>query len=336
MRGGSRNSSALSASPATKKPAGTGTATGTGKLLLLETFSVLDFAPDELPKLPVAFAYYQPNKESRRVALQEQKKFDIQLRSTGGSSGTAGKLQLTIHKDIDDAWSETRPATQLDIDTTPGHILVEEAGSPNKSKSKNGKQAASSTKRGSAKTREDEDEDEDADQKGVEVPSSRTKKRRAASTGSSTPTPNKKAKGTNTKATTKVASSSKKKATPPSSKKNKAATPASKKKSAASSSPNKKSTTPAKGAGAGPKEVATVPAPEPEFADNKYGKGWIRKEFLRASGATKGTTDKYWYSPKMQHRLRSMAEVRRFLKCLEAKEGDEEEAFKLFKKGGGR
>jgi hypothetical protein len=76
------------------------------------------------------------------------------------------------------------------------------------------------------------------------------------------------------------------------------------------------------------KEIASIPAPEPEF---KGLTGWVRKEFLRTVGATKGSTDKYWISPKTKKRLRSMAEVRRFLVHLKNTNGNEHRAKQLLK-----
>lgn len=60
-------------------------------------------------------------------------------------------------------------------------------------------------------------------------------------------------------------------------------------------------------------------------------KGWIKKVFQRASGATKGGTDRYWYSPIEQYKLRSIKEVQRYFECLEACANDERLAWKMFK-----
>ena len=60
--------------------------------------------------------------------------------------------------------------------------------------------------------------------------------------------------------------------------------------------------------------------------------GWTKKTFQRQSGATKGSTDSYWFSPLTKRKLRSMTEVRRFVKALkEVDGGDEDAAFKKMK-----
>jgi len=60
--------------------------------------------------------------------------------------------------------------------------------------------------------------------------------------------------------------------------------------------------------------------------------GWTTKIFRRKSGKSKGHTDQYWYSAKTQKKMRSKVEIKRFLSCLESSNGDEEEAFNLFKR----
>lgn len=47
------------------------------------------------------------------------------------------------------------------------------------------------------------------------------------------------------------------------------------------------------------------------------------------SGATKGEKDSYWYTPKKQLRIRSIKNVRLFLRYLERCKGDEEAAYKM-------
>jgi len=74
-------------------------------------------------------------------------------------------------------------------------------------------------------------------------------------------------------------------------------------------------------------EVACIDAPE----DFLKGLGWKRREFSRKFGKTSGRTDKYWYSPITQKKLRSIKEVQRFLAALETTQGDEEEAWKMLK-----
>jgi len=60
--------------------------------------------------------------------------------------------------------------------------------------------------------------------------------------------------------------------------------------------------------------------------------GWTKKVFQRQSGDSKGGTDRYWYTPKHQLKLRSMAEIQRFMKALIQCEGDEVMAYK-YRKG---
>jgi len=71
--------------------------------------------------------------------------------------------------------------------------------------------------------------------------------------------------------------------------------------------------------------------PPTESLEGGWPEGWVKKVFERVSGATKGTTDKYWYSPTNGVRLRSIIEVRRFMKALKKTNGDENEAKKIMK-----
>ena len=50
------------------------------------------------------------------------------------------------------------------------------------------------------------------------------------------------------------------------------------------------------------------------------------KVFVRNNGATKGTKDRYWYSPNEKYKLRSMVQVKKFLKALAENKGDEKKA----------
>ena len=77
------------------------------------------------------------------------------------------------------------------------------------------------------------------------------------------------------------------------------------------------------------KEVECCPPTEP--LEGGWPPGWIRKKFERLSGATKGSTDRYWYSPKTNKKFRSMTEIKRFLPILNSKNGDEDAAWKEFK-----
>jgi hypothetical protein len=98
---------------------------------------------------------------------------------------------------------------------------------------------------------------------------------------------------------------------------------------------NTKSSAKAPRSNARPVEVSSISAPEPELA----GLGWTKKEFLRTGGTTKtiNKTDKYWYTPQLDKKLRSMTEVRRFLNCLQMTgSGDERVAFEWMQQGCGR
>ena len=68
-----------------------------------------------------------------------------------------------------------------------------------------------------------------------------------------------------------------------------------------------------------------------EPLEGGWPKGWVKQIVQRQRGATAGTNDAYWYSPKENKKFRSMKEIRSFLGHLEACNGDESEAWKLFK-----
>jgi hypothetical protein len=59
--------------------------------------------------------------------------------------------------------------------------------------------------------------------------------------------------------------------------------------------------------------------------------GWKKSVVQRQSGATAGTQDRYWYTPNLEYKLRSMKEVKRFMAALAAAKGDEKEAWGAFK-----
>jgi hypothetical protein len=59
--------------------------------------------------------------------------------------------------------------------------------------------------------------------------------------------------------------------------------------------------------------------------------GWTKRTFQRQSGATKGDTDHYWYTPIREYKLRSLKEVGRFIVELSEAKGDEEKAWRRFK-----
>ena len=94
-------------------------------------------------------------------------------------------------------------------------------------------------------------------------------------------------------------------------------------KEASAKSPKSPSTrSPAQEVWSGPPDEA-IPGGWPD--------GWTKKLFERPTGKTKGTKDRYWYSPKTQKKFRSMIEVNRFMDALKQANGDEDRAWKIFK-----
>mmetsp|Transcript_20402 Transcript_20402/g.57666 ORF Transcript_20402/g.57666 Transcript_20402/m.57666 type:complete len:85 (+) Transcript_20402:1-255(+) len=75
----------------------------------------------------------------------------------------------------------------------------------------------------------------------------------------------------------------------------------------------------------------TPDEPYPGNEGGDWPKGWVKRMFERTGGATKGQQDRYWYSPNIGFRLRSMVEVKRFVTALDRVDGDEEKAKKIFK-----
>lgn len=98
-----------------------------------------------------------------------------------------------------------------------------------------------------------------------------------------------------------------------------------------------KATPPKKGKGrTNSKVTRSEPVPiwegEPnEKIEGGWPDGWVKKIFARKHGASKGATDRYWYSPNKKIKLRSLVEVKKFLKALIDTNGDEQKAKKLMK-----
>eukprot|EP00542_Grammatophora_oceanica_P015950 CAMPEP_0194036044 /NCGR_PEP_ID=MMETSP0009_2-20130614/8436_1 /TAXON_ID=210454 /ORGANISM="Grammatophora oceanica, Strain CCMP 410" /LENGTH=539 /DNA_ID=CAMNT_0038677639 /DNA_START=225 /DNA_END=1841 /DNA_ORIENTATION=- len=67
--------------------------------------------------------------------------------------------------------------------------------------------------------------------------------------------------------------------------------------------------------------------PPDEKIEGGWPPGWTKKIFRRMNGATKGSTDRYWYTPVTQRKLRSMKEVARFMGHLRDNGGDEQAAW---------
>ena len=57
------------------------------------------------------------------------------------------------------------------------------------------------------------------------------------------------------------------------------------------------------------KLLQSGPAPD-------IGEGWTAKTFQRQTGSSAGTTDSYWYSPALEKKFRSKAEIKRFKEAL--------------------
>ena len=70
--------------------------------------------------------------------------------------------------------------------------------------------------------------------------------------------------------------------------------------------------------------------PDEEVAGG-WPRNWIKRVYQRQSGNSKGHTDRYWFSPA-GHKLRSMVQVSRYFKCLEAFNGDESKAWEAHKR----
>lgn len=59
--------------------------------------------------------------------------------------------------------------------------------------------------------------------------------------------------------------------------------------------------------------------------------GWTKRVYQRASGDSKGATDRYWFTPVENFKLRSLKEVSRFFDCMDACGQDESSAWRMFK-----
>lgn len=76
--------------------------------------------------------------------------------------------------------------------------------------------------------------------------------------------------------------------------------------------------------------------PPDEELPGGWPRGWTKKVFERASGASKGHRDRYWFTPQKQYKLRSIIGVRKFLGYLRTVGNDEDLAWQMFRKGPGR
>jgi hypothetical protein len=75
----------------------------------------------------------------------------------------------------------------------------------------------------------------------------------------------------------------------------------------------------------------TFSGPPDEAMEGGWPAGWKKSVVQRQSGATAGTQDRYWYTPTLEYKLRSMKEVKRFMAALATAKGDEKEAWGAFK-----
>lgn len=69
------------------------------------------------------------------------------------------------------------------------------------------------------------------------------------------------------------------------------------------------------------------------FPEGFSSAGWTQKNFKRMSGESAGHIDRYWFTPS-GNRLRSFAEILRYIAALTAFNGDEDEAYR--KRNGGK
>jgi hypothetical protein len=58
--------------------------------------------------------------------------------------------------------------------------------------------------------------------------------------------------------------------------------------------------------------------------------GWMKRTFQRPGGQ-KQRFDRYWYTPQMQYKLRSIVEIKKFMQYLKDSNGDEETAYAYLK-----
>ena len=85
------------------------------------------------------------------------------------------------------------------------------------------------------------------------------------------------------------------------------------------------------------KNLPIYVGPPDDVLEGGWPDGWIKRVYKRGGGGggsikTAGTTDKYWYTPSKSYKLRSMVQVKKFVKALERFDGDEELAYKNFNK----
>lgn len=78
---------------------------------------------------------------------------------------------------------------------------------------------------------------------------------------------------------------------------------------------------------AGAAKLLSSGPPDEEIKGGWTG-NWIKKVYQRQSGATKGSKDRYWFTPTLQLKLRSLREVQRFQEAMVSCNGNEKAAYK--------
>ena len=83
----------------------------------------------------------------------------------------------------------------------------------------------------------------------------------------------------------------------------------------------------------GPKPVEVYRGPPDDPLEGGWPPGWVKTLVERQGGLCKGNKDRYWHTPG-NRKLRSMIEVKKFMKALTLPEvaGNEAAAWKVFKK----
>ena len=81
-----------------------------------------------------------------------------------------------------------------------------------------------------------------------------------------------------------------------------------------------------------PNEVYS--GPPDDYLEGGWPPGWIKKAVMRTVGVQKGKADRYWYTPKLGFKLRSLSGVKRFIAALKECDGDEDQAFTMIGRKG--
>ena len=76
--------------------------------------------------------------------------------------------------------------------------------------------------------------------------------------------------------------------------------------------------------------VEVYRGPPEEELKGAWPPGWLQIVVQRQVGTYKGIKDRYWFSPSCK-KFRSTREIEKFLAALKKTQGDEDEAWKLFR-----